>query len=239
MADDDADEALRQREIAEACLGAGDDPDGRLGLYRRLIQGNLRAVALRLLPRTRAALDGTDGSAFALWFARFLAEAGPHTPYLRDVPVEFVAWALPLWQEAPDVARFVPDVARYEIDRVKLEAAPKSPEPGPVGEVTLTGRLVFAAPHTLERYDFAVDGIDPEPAQRTTWLFLHRDADNAVHATRVSELSAAVLGHALAGAPFGEAVLEACPTPSGEPRAEVARTLADLAEAGALLGGQS
>jgi len=239
-ADDDALEAARQRAIAAACLGADAGPPGRLGLYRRLIQGNLAAVARRLLPRTAAQLDRVDEGAFSSWFSRFLAEASPQTPYLRDVPVEFVHWAAPLWGASTSIPPFVPDLARSEIDRFLVEAAPRAPARTELGEVSLTSRLVFAAARKLARYDFAVDELSEPPARKPTWVFLHRDDDNAVHTTRVDEVVGHILSELLVGAPLGVAVVRGAEAASVEPsekvRGGVARLLAELGENGGLLG---
>jgi hypothetical protein len=245
-ADDEEDpEAARQREIAAACLDAGGEKTGRLGLYRRLIQSNLAAVARRLLPRTAAHLDQAQENGFLAWFARFLDEASPRTPYLRDVPVELVAWALPIWSQPGVVPAYILDLARYEIDRFQVEAAPRATAPVDLAEVSLTARLVFPSSRKLARYEHAVDqeeASEPLPPLRPgpTWMFLFRDEDNAVHAMPLAHAMAAVLEQLLAGVPLGEAVVRGAASAGIEPtedmRLEVARLLADLGEKGGLLG---
>jgi hypothetical protein len=237
-AEEDVGEAARQREIADACLGSDGPAEGRLGLYRRLIQGNLAAVARRLIPRTADALDATPGESYAAWFARFLADAGPRTPYLRDVPGELVAWARPLWETA-GLPPFLGDLARYEIDLFELDAAPQGPPAPPLAEVALDRRLVFASPRKLARFDHAVEELSLPLPQRRTYILMHRDAENTVHSEVLRAPVALWLEHALAGAPLGEALAR---TAEGSRRSEaemldVARVLADLAAKGALLGG--
>jgi hypothetical protein len=235
---EDAREAARQRRIADACLESGGEAEGRLGLYRRLIQGNLAAVARRLVPRTAAALDAAAGGGYAAWFARFLAEAGPRTPYLRDVPVELVSWARPLWR-ATTLPPFLGDLARYEIDLFELDAAPEGPPPPPLVDAALDRRLVFAAPRKLARFDYAVLELSPELPRRETCILMHRDAENAVHSSVLASSAALWIEQTLDGVPLGQALAR---TAEGTARSEgemleVARVLADLAAKGALLGG--
>jgi hypothetical protein len=234
VVDEDAREEARQRTIADACLDASGAPEGRLGLYRRLVRGNLARVARRLLPRTAAALDETATS-FDVWFARFLADGGPGTPYLRDVPIELVAWAEPRWRAAPEPP-FLRDLARYEVDRFEMDTAPKAPSPPPLTEVALDRPLVFATPRRLTRYAYAVHEASAEPALRSTCLFLHRDADNTVHTTPIDRSAAELLELALTGVPLGEAFAQA--TASDDERRLAARWLAELGASGGLLGGQ-
>jgi hypothetical protein len=232
-ADDDAREAARQRRIADACLESAP-ADGRLGLYRNLVQGNLAAVVRRLVPRTAATLDRAEGGGFGAWLARFLAEAGPRTPYLRDVPGELVAWARPLWR-ATTLPPFVGDLARHEIDLFELDAAPAIPPPA-LGEVALDRRLVFATPRTLARYDHAVHELVADVPAAVTFILMHRDDDNTVHSTVLDPAIAGLIGRTLDGLTLGEA-LAAADTGATDPL-DVARWLADLGAKGALLGGE-
>lgn len=231
--DDDREEALRQRAIADACLGKDAAPAGRLTLYRRLVRGNLATVARRLLPRTAAALDATP-TPFDAWVARFLEEAAPRTPYLRDVPAELVAWAEPHWAGAAAVPAYVRDLARYELDRFAVESLPKEASP-PLAEIALERSLVFASPSRLGRYAHAVDQPNAT-TERPTSLFLHRDDDNEIHTTALDEGAAALVRVALEGVSLGEA-LERLDATTEAARLDAARWLAELGDAGALLGG--
>jgi hypothetical protein len=232
-ADDDAREAARQRRIADACLLDAPVP-GRLGLYRKLVQGNLAAVVRRLVPRTAAALDRAEEQGFAEWFARFLADAGPRTPYLRDVPGEFVAWAGRLWP-ATTLPPFVGDLARYEIDLFELDAAPAAPPLPTLGDVALDRRLVFASPHTLARYEHAVHEPAKDIPGGVTFILMHRDAENAVHSTVLDAPIAHLIRRTLDGLTLGDALAAA---PGENDPLDVARWLADLGAKGALLGGE-
>jgi hypothetical protein len=240
-AQDDAREAARQRRIADACLLREPLGGGRLGLYRRLVQTNLSAVVRRLLPRTAGALEAREEGAWGAWFARFLAEAGPRTPYLRDVPGELVAWAAPLWQTA-SVPPFVGDLARYEIDLFEMDGAPVGAAPPPLTEVALDRRLVFATPRKLARYDYAVHELASDPPRRATCVLIHRDADNIVHSTPLDAPIGDLIEQTLAGLTLGDALAESAASAKHahyeDARLEVARVLAELAAKGALLGGE-
>jgi hypothetical protein len=237
-AEEDAREAERQRRIADACLESGGETEGRLGLYRRLIQGNLAGVTRRLIPRTAAALDAAEGESYAAWFARFLAEVGPRTPYLRDVPAELVTWARPLWKTTT-LPPFLGDLARYEIDLFELDAAPQGPPAPPVVDVALDRRLVFAAPGKLARYDYDVLELSPELPRRDTCILLHRDAEHAVHSSVLASSAALWIEQTLDRVPLGEALARTAErgARSEAEMLDVARVLADLAAKGALLGG--
>jgi hypothetical protein len=229
----DARERERQERIADACLTLDGDAPGRLGVYRRLVQTNLCAVARRLLPRTAATLDASAGTGFADWFARFLADQGPRTPYLRDIPAELVAWAGPLWSEDRTLPPSLSDVARFEVDRFRVESSPRVAARACV-DVGLDRPLVFAAPHALAQYAFAVTEEAAPP--RATDVLLFRDPDNEVHALVIDPRRAPFLSALLARAPLGDALRQAGPPDLDVPA--LARWLADLAAAGALLGAE-
>ena len=233
--DDDADEVARQQQIADACVRDGDAAIGRMGLYRRLVRTNLANVARRLLPRTVAALDagGSDApGAFVDWFGRFLADASPRTSYLRDVPIEFVAWATPLWRNAPGVAASLGDIARHEIDLFEVETAPRV-HPRTVGEVALDRPLVFAAPRKLCHYAYAVHTIAEHSTARTTHVLIHRDDGNDVHTSVIDESKVRLLDLLLGGVPLRPAFDKV----ANLDMPDVAIWLAELGESGALLGG--
>ncbi len=245
--EDDAREAARQRRIADACMRdpdrSSDPSSARLDLYRRLIQGNLATVARRLLPRTAHQLDLPGDRGFDRWFAHFLADGGPRTPYLRDVPGEFVAWALPRWSASSDVAAFVIDLAQHEIDRFAIESAPRDGSPPEVGEVLRDRPLVFATPRKLARYEHSVDDVADPARPLVTHVLLHRDDDNTVHATVIEASRHRLLGLLLDRVPLGEALAHASDddpaTPDDTERVlDAARWLAALGETGALLGGE-
>lgn len=235
-------EAARQRRIADACLGAGGDAGGRVGVYRRLVRGNLETIARRILPRTAAQLDRLRSDAFHDWFGRFLAERGPRTAFLRDVPPEFIRWAGPLWATDGDVPPFLPDLARHEVDLFEIDAAPRDRTPAPLAEVALDRPLVFAAARRLARYDHAVQEPGDPVERRVTHLLIHRDHENTVHVKVIDERDLPLLELLLGGTPLGEAIAASVTRRAADasepPVTALAEWLAGLGETGALLGGE-
>lgn len=88
----------RQRAIARVCLDEtppadalsllGGDPR-RWQVYRDLVRTRLWRALLEALPRTCAA---AGSERFGGWFTRFLGEAPPRTPFVREVAPAFGAW---------------------------------------------------------------------------------------------------------------------------------------------------
>src|SRR5690606_21218012 len=82
----------------------------RLMAYRALVHNRARGVVERFLPRClsrigRAALEAEVDA--------FLHERGIQSPFLRDVPREFVDWAEPRWRRAADRGVTFAELARY------------------------------------------------------------------------------------------------------------------------------
>jgi hypothetical protein len=259
-----------QRALAEACLGqrsagsiaadlraflaahgvpeedvaAAVAQPGRFAVYRALVRNGIASVVLRVLPRTRARLNASAGGRFDADLAAFVAEVGPRTHRLRDVPAELLAWAEPRWRADPGVPGYVADLARHELAGFEIGAAPSADvEAGPGAPVALDRPLRFAAAVQLLRYAWAVHELDEdgddevapaEPARRDVALLGYRDAGHAVQWLELTPRAAAILERLLAGQTLGAAVAQA-----GAPASvleDVARLLADLAERGVILG---
>ena len=115
----------------------------RLGLYRRLIRNNLVGVTSQMMPRARARLNAVASGAFDATFDAFLDAVAPRTHYLRDVPGEFLAWAIPRWKARADIPAYAADLAAHELVEFAIAAAPTPPVSPPLAEVTLDRRLVL------------------------------------------------------------------------------------------------
>jgi hypothetical protein len=269
-----SDEARVHAMIAAACLGTTSDAEftrdlrafleasgveesdieaitgapPRLALYRRLIRNNLTGVTEKMLARTRARLNARDG-AFDASFAAFLAERGPRTHYLRDVPREFLAWVTPRWQAESNVPAWALDLARHELVEYEVSAARSRAETPTLVDVALDRALVLTEPLRLMRYGFAVHELPAdvedrsEPSRRPTTLLAHRDAEHAVRFLDLTPLAAAIVARLLDGSTLGDAVSGACAdvgtVTSDVVVADVARLLADLGERGILLGARA
>ncbi len=75
---------LRARE------DSGVPPMPGAEVYRRLMRANLQTVIDNAFPVTRRILSAKD---FGDLYAAFLEDRGPSTPYYREVPGDFVAYA--------------------------------------------------------------------------------------------------------------------------------------------------
>jgi hypothetical protein len=270
-------EAAVQRMIAEACFGKGsleeltadlrgflsrhglpaEDVEaivasrlapGRLALYRRLIRNNLVGVTSRMMPRTRARLDAVTEGAFDAAMDDFLATIGPRTHYLRDVPVEFLAWAAPRWSSRADVPAYLPDLAAHELAHFQIAALPTPPERPPLGELAIERPLVFAEAQRIMRYRFAVHELpdDPddrsEPVARPVVVLVYRDEAFAIGTMELEPLMARVLERLQEKLPLGEAIAAASRETgaalTNEILAEAAELHAELGREGVLLGAQ-
>ncbi len=262
-----------QRFFAEACLGEsfeeGRDlagllsrhgvpaPDAsilrraphRLALYRRLVRSNLLSVASKMMPRTRARLNDLASGAFDRSFSAFLATVAPRTHYLRDVPAEFLAWALPSWSADRAIPRYAADLATHELVEFQMAAAPVMGEPPPLVELALDRIVLFVPARRVVRYAYAVHTLPAEESDRSdpqavsVALFVHRDVDHRVRFLELTPLAARIVEELLARAPLGTAIAEACRAEGTAITESVltstARMLADWGERGILLGAEA
>ncbi len=238
------DDAETQRAIREALLA--EKPDfstvpARVAIYRRLVRNTLADVAAKILPRTRERM----GAPFDDAFAKFLEARGPESHYLRDVPRELLAFAIPVWRAA-NVAPWLVDLARHELTWFQAatfddsSAAAKDVTEN-VTEVALDRTLVFSPTARLERFAFAVHEDFPAtemPAKRDVRLLYFRNEHHDVATIELDALGAEVF---LRGdLPLKDAIAGACEKANvpmnDDALASVARLLADLGERGVLLG---
>jgi hypothetical protein len=268
-------DAALQRAMAEACLGASAGQDitrdlrgwlmvhgvpeedveailaapRRLGVYRSLVRNGLAAVVLRMLPRTRARMNAACGGGFDADLAAFLDEVGPRTHYLRDVPAEYLAWAIPRWRDDPRMPEYLGDLATHELAAFAVAAATAA-SPVQAVEVALERPLTFLGSTRLMHHAWAVHELAQEegdqataaaeePVRREVHLLAYRDADHAVRWLELTPLAAAIVARLVRGEPLGEAVTVACAqagAAAGAVLPDLARLLADLGERGVLLG---
>lgn len=229
-------------EDAEALLAS----PRRLGLYRMLVRHNVINVVGTMLERTRLRLERRLPGRFDATVADFMAEAGPTSPHLRDVPGELLAWAAPRWRASDDVPAWLADHAEYELVDFTIAVAPRPSPPPPLAEVTADRALVFADPKIIVHLAHAVhllppDDLAAEPEPRPVSLLVYREAETfASRFLDLSPLAAGILEHLFAGQPLGTAMVVACGAAGvpldGSVLAGAAQLLADLGERGVLLG---
>ena len=218
----------------------------RLGLYRRLIRNNLVGVTSQMMPRARARLNAIAAGAFDETFDAFLEAVAPRTHYLRDVPGEFLAWAIPRWKDRPDIPAYVADLAAHELVEFAIAAAPTPLAAPPLAEIGLDRPLVFADARRLARYGHAVHELPPSvddrtvPAERDVSILVYRDANHRVRFLDLSPLAATIVERLFAGESLATALGPASALHGhvldDAILADVARLLADLGERGVLLG---
>jgi hypothetical protein len=226
----DDDEAL-QRAIRDACLGESlahkdERLPPRIAIYRTLVRNALSGVVHNILVATRREM----GEPFDRAFTRFLAERGPKTHFLRDVPHEFVEHATPHWR-SEGVAPWLLDLARHEMTSFGVSTAPHLPEAHPA-DISLERPLLLSSLTRIERYSHAIHEALPPPERAVTLLY-YRDINHALCTLELSPMAATLLEHA--HLPLREAVAKAGAV-TDEALASVARLLADLGERGVLLG---
>jgi hypothetical protein len=260
-----------ERAIADACLGertgeamardlrgfleahgvASEDVEAilaeppRLAVYRTLVQNGLGAVVVRMLPRTRARMNAACGGRFDADMARFLAEVGPRTHYLRDVPRELVEWAEPRWRSDPSVPAYLADLAAHELACFTVAAAERRDDAGSRADVTLDRPMAFDDSARLMRYAWAVHDLPAdeeatdEPSRRDVRLLAYRDPGHVVRWLELTPLASSIVERLMSAEPLGPAVERACAEHGTAPSSvatDVARLLADLGERGVLLG---
>jgi uncharacterized protein len=231
-------------EDREAILAA----PRRLGLYRKLVRANVTGVIETMLAQTKARLDARLPGELERTMALFLAQVGPRTPHLRDVPSEFLSFAAPKWRSDTRLPRWLATFAELELADFTIGVAPRPGPPPPVEEVTAERPLVFGEPKRLLRLDWAVHVVPPddltvEPEERTVTILVYRDSAHRTRYLELTPLAAAILERLFAGDPLGGAMVTACQVLAhpldDEVLAGAARLLADLGERGVLLGGRA
>ncbi len=259
-----------QRLVADVCLGRvsveratpdhaltelysfeAEDGDGlantvaRLSIYRKLVRHNIASVVDAIVPRTRTLADRVSCGTFDAYVDRFLAEVGPRTPHLRDVPSEFVAWATKVWKQDSAMPAWLGDFARFEVADFAVGVAEgRVPSEEELGEVDAALPLAFREPARVLRFDWAVhelhDDAPGDPPHRAVALALYRDEEHATRTLELTPLAAAFMEYSLGGLPLGPAMASACASLGVScDRAIVegiAGLLSDFAQRGLLLG---
>ena len=219
----------------------------RFLVYRSLVHNRMRNAIRDFISRAVSRLGKKRLQAdFAAWMEEFAA----HSPYLRDVPAEFVAWAAPRWADDEDVPDYLIDLARHELLEYDILNDHRGGE-APTGlPLALDKPLRFDGAARLMSYAYAVHTMPQDtqdrslPEQVSTRLLVYRDADSKVRYLELTPLAHAVLEQLIEHAqPVAEGLRKACDA-LGEPLdddrlATSATLLADLAERGVLLGAEA
>ncbi len=228
-------------EDAEAILAS----PRRLGLYRQLVRHNVVHVIGVMLERTRARLDVYAPGELDRSVAGFLADQGPRTPHLRDVPSEFLAWASPRWRADAGIPAWLADYAELELVDFTIGVAPRPATPPPLADVTANRALVFGDPRVIVHLEWAVHRVPAEdvkavPEKLPVDLLVYRDGEHCTRYLDLSPLASVILARLFEGLSLAQALTAACES-SGvllddSVLGGAAQLLADLGERGVLLG---
>ncbi|MGH1341429.1 MAG: HvfC family peptide modification chaperone [Nannocystales bacterium] len=249
-------EASREdlRAFAAAHGIEGDDLDAieavgaeRFLVYRTLVHNRMRNTIRDFIQRAAARLGMHRLKAD---FGDWMEEVAAHSPYLRDVPAEFVAWAAPRWAADPSVPDYLIDLARHELLEYDILNDHRGGESPTGRELALDKPLRFDGAARLMSYAYAVHKISQdtdnrdEPECAPTRLLVYRDSSNKVRYLELTPLAHAVLEQLIERQqPVAEGLRAACGTlgePLDDERLGTAATLlADLAERGVLLGAEA
>ena len=239
---------LARHRIAEEDAAALLASPRRLGLYRQLVRHNVVNVVGTMLERTRARLDHHVAGAFDRAVDDFLADHGPRTPHLRDVPGEFLAWAAPRWRTDARVPPWLADYAEYELVDFTIGVAPRAAPPPPLDDVTAERALVFGDPRVIVHLGWSVHllpagDLSAAAEPRAVRLLVYRDGQHMTRFLDLSPLAAAILERLFAGLSLAQAMVEACAASGAALDQGVlsgaAALLADLGERGVLLGARA
>lgn len=221
-------------------------PD-RVLVYRKLVFNRICSAVREFIPRTVARMGRT---VFRDDIAAFIAECGPSSPYLRDVPGEFVRWAAPRWLAERTRPAYLVDLARHELLDFEVRNDPRGGEAPTGAALALEAPLRFDGSARLMEYAYAVHRLSSDPTDHAApeatpaRLLVYRDADDRVRYLELSVFAASML-HALIEQrrTVAEALKQCCDT-RGESLddaqlATAADLLADLADRGVMLGAET
>jgi uncharacterized protein (UPF0276 family) len=204
-------------ESVEALAFEAAGADG-IGIYRKLMHRAMRSVVHRFLKRTAAHF----GEHFDAEIDAWLAEVGPSSPYLRDVPGEFMQWARSRWEMDPRRPGHLVDLARHELIEFDLGAARigerASAGDGEVSRLALSldSQLELCRGAKVMKYDHAVhelegrEGGPSVPVKRPTRLLVYRDEEHDVRYLELSRLAEGLLDELNGHASLENAIAGAC-----------------------------
>lgn len=220
----------------------------RMLVYRRLVHNRLRGTTREFLERTVARLGGDR---FRADFEAFMEDRASCSPYLRDVPGEFVEWVAPRWAADPTVPGYLVDLARHEIIDFEVRnhhGVAHGDEPTGL-PLALDRPLRFSGAIRLVRYEHAVHRLPvakddrTEPEAEPTELLVYRDAEHRARYLILTPFAAALLRELVEGGAAVQPALFAAAAALGEPLDDdklgsAAQLFADLAERGVCLGAE-
>ena len=230
-------------EDLSAMLAVGAE---RMLVYRKLVHNRVRNTILDFIARTVARL-GMER--FRRDVDAFVEACAPRSPYLRDVPTEFVEWVVPRWEADPEVPAWLPELARHELLDYEVRNDPRGGEPETGLPLALDRPLRFDGTARLVRYGWALHrvprrkGDRSEPEAEPTRLLVYRDAEHKPRYLALTPFADALLRELLGAGKAVQPALVDAAAALGEPLddeklAAAAQLLADLGERKVCLGAE-
>lgn len=215
----------------------------RLLVYRMLVHNRMRNTIRDFIPRTAARL-GSDR--FRRLVDRFVDDSPPTTPYLRDVPQQFVAWAIPVLRQDREGPDYLADLARHELLHLDVRNDPRGGEGATGNAVALDKPLRFDGAARRVDYDYAIHKVSLDRSDRTepehapTSLLVYRDETGRPRYLELTRFAAALIDRLLGGTALQPALVGACAQLAialdDDTLGQSALLLADLAERKVMLG---
>ncbi|MEM7159598.1 MAG: putative DNA-binding domain-containing protein [Myxococcota bacterium] len=230
-------------EDLDAMLEVGTE---RMLVYRQLVHNRIRNATRSFIGRTFARL-GKERCRRDV--ATFMDDRAPRSPYLRDVPAEFVEWACPRWEADPEVPDYIPDLARHELLSIDVRNDWRGGEEPTGVALALDRPLRFDGAARLVQYSHAVHRLPKstedrtEPEAEETRLLVYRDAEHDPRYLSLTPFAAALLealmNDGLAVQPALQAACESLGQVLDDAAlGSAAQLFADLGERGVCLGAE-
>jgi uncharacterized protein (UPF0276 family) len=170
-------------------------------LYRRLVRGALRQPLYSFLERSAARLGETFDQSVDAWLA---AGASP-SPYLRDLPHDYVGWLEEEVEGRAEMPDWILELMRHELVHYRVSNAVALEVSEEAYGFVLDRPLRFVLPCERMDYAYAVHELPAalddrsEPRRETTRLLVYRDTSYVVHYLELSDFAAGLLDRLLAG----------------------------------------
>jgi uncharacterized protein len=179
-------------------LGLGAEP-ARWRAYRRMVRSRFAETIEHGFERLKGVV-GADR--FGALLGRFLAEAPPRSPYLRDIPGEFLRFIEKNWSvlsASLTLPVYALDLARYEWAELETAYAFEEVDPLEVAPLHMQRVAVLSPAHRLLELDFPVHRLGTEGDETSmnpgpVSLCLYRDAKtHEVTALELTPVTATML----------------------------------------------
>jgi hypothetical protein len=190
---------------------------GRLVAYHSMVHSRLLRTIREFSPRACTIVGARLPALVHGW----IGEHGPSSPYLREIPTEFFAWARPRWAEAiatGDLPAWLIELFEHELEvRALLRDDRASGQPS-VHPVALDRGMLGNPTARLLRREFAVHRLAakldpaalPELERGTFVLVAWRDHNDEPRFLELRPRHAALLERLIAGASLQHALITAC-----------------------------